>query len=59
MKQQGRKKGMHIISMVLLVASQCSKAVVLTWGMLSNHLKTCISDKFPSESDAAGLGNTL
>ena len=50
---------MYIISMVLLVASQCSKAVVLTWGMLSNHLKTCISDKFPSESDAAGLGNTL
>lgn len=50
---------MLIISMVLLVASQCSKAVGLTWGVLSNHLKTCISDKFPSESDAAGLGNTL
>lgn len=58
MKQQGRKKGMHL-SMVLLVASQCSKAVGLTSGMLSNHLKTCISDKFPSESDAADLENTL
>lgn len=50
---------MLIISMVLLVASQCSKAVGLTSGVLSNHLKTCISDKFPSASDAAGLGNTL
>ena len=50
---------MHLISVVLLVASQCSKAVGLTLGMISNHLKTCISDKFPSESDAADLENTL